>query len=101
MGHLFITYIQLGKRSLPPTIHFFTRSLLHPFLGGGWWQDLHSGHSKTLHSAKHKNEKISENTLRGSTFCTAALRRAAHRMTGLGQSLWDPHSLMTGGKPQG
>ena len=28
------------------------------FLFGVWWQDLHSGHRKTLHSAKHsKNTK--------------------------------------------
>ena len=62
---------------------------------------LHSGHRKTLHSAKHKNANKSENPLRGSTSCAASLRRAAHRMTGLGQSLRDPHSLMMGGKPRG
>ena len=71
------------------------------FLLGGWWQDLHSGHRKTLHSANHKNAKKSENSLHGSTSCAASLRRAAHWMTGLGQSLRDPQSLMTGGKPQG
>ena len=71
------------------------------FLLGGWWQDLHSGHRKTLHSAKHKNAKKSENPLCGSTSCAASLRRAAHRMTGLGQSLRDPQSLMIGGKPRG
>ena len=37
----------------------------------------------------------------GSTSCAASLRRAAHRMTGLGQSLRDPLSLMIGGKPRG
>ena len=72
------------------------------FLLGGWWQDLHSGHRKTLHTAKHtKSIKKSENPLRGSTSCAAALHRTAHRMTGLGQSLRDPESLMIGGKPRG
>ena len=71
------------------------------FLSGGWWQDLHSGHRKTLHSAKHKNAKKSENPLRGSTSSAASLRRAAHRMMGLGQSLREPQSLMIGGKPRG
>ena len=61
---------------------------------------MHSGHRKTLHSAKHKNAKKSENPLRGSTSCAASLHRAAHRMTGLGQSLRDPQSLI-GGKPRG
>ena len=56
--------------------------------------------STTLHSAKHKNAKKSENPFRGSTSCAASLRRAAHRMTGLEQSLRDPQSLMIGGKPQ-
>ena len=37
----------------------------------------------------------------GSTSCAASLRRAAHRMTGLGQSLREPQSLMIGGKPWG
>ena len=70
------------------------------FFLGGWWQDLHSGHRKTLHSAKHKNAKKSENPLRGSTSCAASLRRAAHWMTALGHSLRDPQSLI-GGKPWG
>ena len=48
-----------------------------------------------------KTQKISENPLRGSTSCAASLHRAAHRMTGLGQSLRDPQSLMIGGKPRG
>ena len=70
---------------------------------GGWWQDLHCGHRKTHHPAKHTRsiKKKSENLLRGSTSCAASLRRAAHRMTGLGQSLRDPQSLMIGEKPQG
>ena len=69
---------------------------------GGWWQDLHSGHRKTLHSAKHSRSiKKSENPLRGSTSCAASLRRAAHQMTGFEQSLRDPQSLMIGGKPRG
>ena len=68
---------------------------------GGWWQDLHSSHHKTLHSAKHKkNAKKIQNPLCGSTDYAAALRRAAHQMMGLGQILQDPHSLMKGGKPQ-
>ena len=46
-----------------------------------------------------KSKNKSENQLRGSTSCAASLRRAAHRMTGLGQSLRDPQSLMIGGKP--
>ncbi len=72
------------------------------FLLGGWWQDLHSGHRKTLHPTKHtKSKNKSENPLRGSTSCAASLRRAVHRMTGLGQSLRDPQSLMIGGKPRG
>ena len=71
------------------------------FYFGGWWQDLHSGDRKTLHSAKHKNAKKSENLLYASTFCAAALCRAAHGMMGLGQSLQDPHSLMIGGKARG
>ena len=62
---------------------------------------MHSGHRKTLHSAKHKNAKKSENPLCGSTSCAISLCRAAHRMMGLGQSLRDPQSLMIGGKPQG
>ena len=71
------------------------------FLLGGWWQNLHFGHRKTLNSAKHtKSKKKSEIPLHGSTSCAASLRRAAHRMTGLGQSLRDPKSLM-GGKPRG
>ena len=75
---------------------------LGDFLLGVWWQDLYSGHRKTLHSAKHtKSTKQSEKPLCGSTSCAAALRRAAHQMMGLGQSLWDPNSLMKGGKPRG
>ena len=31
----------------------------------------------------------------------AALQRAVHQMLGLGQSFWDPHSLMIGGKSRG
>ena len=46
-----------------------------------------------LHSAKHKkNTKKIENPLRGSISCAAALRRAAHQMMGLGQSLRDHDS---------
>ena len=71
------------------------------FILGGWWQDLHSGHHKTLHPTKHtKSKNKSENPLRGSTSCAASLHRAAHRMTGLGQSLRDPQSFMIGGKPR-
>ena len=62
---------------------------------------MHSGHHKTLHSAKSTNVRKYENPPRGSTSCAAAFRRAAHRMMGLGQSLCDTHSLMTGGKPWG
>ena len=61
----------------------------------GWWQDLHSGHRKTLHSAKLKTHSI------GVTPVPAALHSAAHQMMGLRQCLWDPHSLMIGGKPRG
>ena len=69
---------------------------------GGWWQDLHSGHSKTLHSAKHKkNAKKTEKPLRGRNFCAAARYRAAQRMMELEQSVQDPLSLMTGGKQRG
>ena len=58
-----------------------------------------TSHRKTLHSAKHKkNAKKIENPLCGSTSCAVSLRRAADRMTGLGQSLRDPQSLMIGGK---
>ena len=84
-----------------PTVSVDVLLQLSYFLLGGWWQDLHSGPRKTLHSAKHENAKKSENPLSGSTSCAASLRRAVHRMTGLGQNLWDSHSLMTGGKPQG
>ena len=70
------------------------------FLLGGWWQDLHSGHCKTFHSTKPINAKKTEHPLCGSTSCAASLRRAAHRMTGLWQSLRDPQSLMIGGKPR-
>ena len=62
---------------------------------------MHSAHSKTLHSAKPTTVRTSENPLHGSTSCAAALRRAAHRMTGSKQTLRDPHSLMIGGKPWG
>ena len=68
---------------------------------GGWWQDLHSAHCKTLHSTKPTDVNKSENRLHESTSYAAALCRAAHRMTGLGQSLQDPHSLMMGGKALG
>ena len=68
---------------------------------GPWWQDLHSGHCQTLHSAKPTNANKIENPLLGSTVCAAALQRAARQMTGLGQSLWDLHFLMIGGKVQG
>ena len=61
---------------------------------------MHSGHRKTLHSAKCTTKK-SENPLHGSTACAAVLRRAAHQMMGLGQSLWEPQCLMTGGKAWG
>ena len=71
------------------------------FLLGGWWQALHSGHRKSLYSAKHKNAQESEYPLCGSTSCAASHRRAAHPMTGLWQSLWDPKSLMIGGKLRG
>ena len=60
---------------------------------------MHSGHRKTLHSAKHKNAKKSENPLCGSTSGAASLHRAAHRRAG--QSLRDPQSLMIGRKPRG
>ena len=59
------------------------------------------GHSNTLHSAKPTNAKKTENPLCGSTSCAAALCRAAHQITGLGQSLRDLHSLMMGGKARG
>ena len=50
-----------------------------------WWQELHSGHHKTFHSAKNtKNAKKTENPLCGSASCASALRRAAHQMTGFG-----------------
>ena len=52
---------------------------------------MHSGHHKTLHSTKPTDAKKTENPL----------RRPANWMTGLGQSLQDPHSLIIGGKPQG
>ena len=85
-----------------PTVTADVLLQLGYLLLGGWWQDLHSGHCKTLHSTKHsKSIKKSENPLRGSTSCAASLRRAAHRMMGLGQSLRDPQSLMIGGKPRG
>ena len=71
------------------------------FFFRGWWQDLHSGHHQILHSTKPTNVRKSENPLRRSTSCAAALRRAAHRMTGSKQTLRDPHSLMIGGKPWG
>ena len=45
--------------------------------------------------------KKSENKLCWSTFGAASLRRADHQMMGLGQSLQDPQSLMTGRKPWG
>ena len=67
---------------------------------GTWWQDLYSGHRKILNSTKPTNAKKAENPLCGSTSCAAAHRRAAHRMTRLGQSLRDPHSLMIGEKPR-
>ena len=68
----------------------------------GWWQNLHSGHRKTLHSTKHKkNAKTTKNPLRGSNSFAASLHRTAHRMTGLGQSLRDRQSLMIEGKPRG
>ena len=63
---------------------------------------MHYSHRKTLHSTKHKkNAKKIENPLRGNTSRALALRRAAHRMTGVGQSLREPHYLMTGGEPRG
>ena len=44
----------------------------------------------TLYPTKHtKSKKKSENPHRGRTFFAAALRRAAHRMTGLEQILRD------------
>ena len=56
----------------------------------------------TLHSTKHTQIiNKTENPFRGSTCCAAALQRAAHHMTGLGQSLRDPRLLMIGGKAQG
>ena len=69
---------------------------------GGWWQDLYSGHCKTFIPQNiRKAQKNSENPLSGSTSCAAALRRAAHWVMGLGQSLWDPQYLMIGGKQWG
>ena len=47
----------------------------------------------TLATLNHfilQKAKKTENPLRGSTSCAAALRRAAHQMTGLGQSLRGP-----------
>ena len=67
----------------------------------GWRQDLYSGQRKTLHAVKPTNAKETENPQHGSTSCAAALRRTAHRIMGLGQSLRDLHSLMIGGKAQG
>ena len=40
---------------------------------GGWWQDLHYGHRKTLHSAKPINARKTENPIRGRTSCAVAL----------------------------
>ena len=48
-----------------------------------------------------KQKKTCENPFHGSTSCAASLCRAAHQMTGLGQSLRDPQSLMKGRKPRG
>ena len=51
---------------------------------------------------QHTNKaNKTENPFCGSTSYAAALHRAAHWTTGLGQSLRDPHSLMIGGKAQG
>ena len=68
---------------------------------GGWWQDLHFGHRKTLHSANPTNTKKTENPLHGSTSCEAALCRASHQMMEMGQSLRDPYSLVLGRKSWG
>ena len=86
-----------------PTVSADVLLQLGYFLVGGWWQDLHFGHRKTLHSRKtfQKHKKKCKNPLQGSTSCAASLRRGAHRMTGLGQSLRDRQSLMIGGKPRG
>ena len=62
---------------------------------------MHFGHRKTLHSAKSTNVRKPEYPLRGSTSCAVVLWRAAHQMMGLGQSLWNLHSLMIGGKTRG
>ena len=63
---------------------------------------MHSSHCKALHSAKHSRSiKKSENPLCGSTSDAASLHRIAHQITGFGQSLRDPQSLMIGGKPRG
>ena len=84
-----------------PTVSVDVLLQLGYILLGSWWRDLHSGQRKTLNSPKPTNVRKSENPLGGSTSCAAALRRAALRMMGLGQSLRDTHSLMIGGKPWG
>ena len=72
------------------------------FFFGGWWHNLHTSHRKTIQSAKcTKNAKKTENPFHGNTSYAAVLQRAAHWMTGLGQSLRDPHSLMKEGKTRG
>jgi len=91
--HSSISHAQLCLRiSSAVVLRFFEE------IGGSFF---HSSQSKTLHSTKHKNTNKTKNPLRGSTYRAAAKRRVVLRMTGLGQSLWDPHSLMTGGKLQG
>ena len=37
-----------------PTVSVDVLLQLGCFFLGGWWQDLHSGHRKTIHSAKTK-----------------------------------------------
>ena len=81
-----------------PTVFVDVLLQLVPFLkeGGG-----RICHCKVIHSAKPINAKKMKNPLRGSTFYAAALRQASHWITRLGQSLWDPHYLMIGGKTRG
>ena len=56
----------------------------------GWWQDLHSSHRKTLHSAKPTNTTKTENPLRGSTSSAAAIHREANRMRDWGKVFGTP-----------
>ena len=54
-----------------PTVSADVVLQLGYFLLGGWWQDLHSGHSKNPSFDKtfQKHKKRFENPLRGSTSC--------------------------------